>query len=198
MTNKNPNKNKNNFIANKKSHKLQSAIDFMVSYGISLLFLSIVIYALYAEGVFNLNLVSPNCIATQSFKCVAYMLKANGTVYIMLQSFYPGSIIINGVGCSSQVNSTGNAPKYGNVHLLSPVSANGKQYYPANSNTIIAFGGQNVLIKAYCYNNPSGIPSQNKLGTPFNGYVWLNFTYSSLPNNVNNIIQVFSFTTKTE
>lgn len=188
-------KNKKNV---KKQKKLQSAIDFMSSYGIALLFLAVIIYALYAEGVFNLNLVAPNCTAIQSFNCIAYTLKANGTVYIMFQTFYPGSIIINGIGCSSQVNSTGNSPRYGNVNLLSPVSTNGAKYYPANTKIITAFGGQKILIKAYCYNNPSSTPTINKLGTPFNGHIWLNFTYSSLPSTLNNVVQVFSFTTRTD
>ncbi len=185
-----------NILKNQK--KLQSAIDFMFSYGIALLFLAVVIYALYAEGVFNPNLVISNCTAAHSFNCIAYTLKANGTVYIMFQTLFPGSIIINGIGCSSQINSTGNGPKYGNIKLLSPVSTDGAKYYPANTKIMRVFGGEKVLIKTYCYNNPSSIPTINKLGTPFNGYVWLNFTYSSLPNTLNNIIKVFSFRTRVD
>lgn len=186
------NKTKNTGI--KKGKKLQSAIDFMVSYGVMLLVLAIVLYALYLQGVFNPNLVASNCTAVQSFKCIAYTIKANGTVFISFQSLYPGSITINGIGCSTQVNATGNGPRYGNIDLLSPAIA--PQYYPLNSNVITAGGGATELIQVKCYNG-SGLAT-SKLGVPFAGYIWLNYTYSELPSTTHVVVQAFSFTIRYE
>lgn len=188
-------KNKTKDTSIKKGKKLQSAIDFMVSYGVMILVLAVVLYALYLQGVFNPNLVASNCIATQSFKCIAYTITTNGIVFISFQSLYPGSITINGIGCSSQVNASGNSPRYGNVDLLSPAIA--PEYYPSNSNVIIASGGATELIQVNCYNGP-GTLAKGKLGIPFTGYVWLNYTYSELPSTTHVVVQAFSFTTRYE
>lgn len=179
--------------------KAQSAIDFMISYGIALLVLAIVIYVVASQGFLANTYQTSQCSTTSHmFNCIAYMIKANGSVYIMFQSELPGYITITGVACSTQTNSTGSGPRYGNVDVLSPYSANGVQYYPSNAVTIIAYGGQKVLLRAYCYGGASAAPVSGALGQPFTGYVWINYTYSQLPSSFSQTEEALSFTSRRE
>ena len=179
--------------------KAQSAIDFMISYGIALLVLAVVLYVVASQGFLSNTYQTSQCSTTSHmFNCIAYMIKANGSVYIMFQSVLPGYITITGVACSTQTNSTNSGPRYGNVNVISPYSTNGIQYYPANSVTITDYGGQKVLLKAYCYDGASPLPAAGALGQPFTGYVWINYTYSQLPNSFSQTEEVLSFTSRRE
>ncbi len=159
------------------SLKLQAALDFMVSYGLAILIITIALYVVFSLGVFNPKLAPTVCNPAPGFVCKAYAISTNSTFTISLAQATGGTIDITGAACSSSVNSSSDMPQYGNVHVLGYSSA----YYP---NTNIQSGlnlysdGSNT-IELYCFNG--GGKATSSLGYTFSGYLWINYTISNLP-----------------
>ncbi|HUC38922.1 MAG TPA: hypothetical protein VL944_02215 [Candidatus Acidoferrum sp.] len=171
----------------------QAAIDFMTSYGIVILVIMVVIYLILQFGVFSPQVAPDYCTPAPSFSCTGFALFPNGTFDFELSQSLGGSIDITGISCSSEINSTGSGPRYGNIAI-----SGAPQYYPTNgfsANTVL-FSNTERQFSVYCYGAPGSTPSKGILGGTYIGYVWLNYTYLGLPGNYPNVQQVVSFSTK--
>ncbi|MEM3841196.1 MAG: hypothetical protein QXN59_00665 [Candidatus Micrarchaeaceae archaeon] len=166
----------------------------MVSYGIALLIIAIALYVVISIGFFNTKSVTTDCIAAPGFSCTTYTIAPNGTAIFVISQSTGGTLIINGVACSTSANSAGNGPAYGNLWVQSPSIT--PVFYPYGvPNSIILYSGSANTIITNCYVGPNRLAS-GALGNSFTGFLWLNYTFSGLPSNINNIEQVASFTTK--
>ncbi len=172
----------------------QTAADFVSAYGLSILVITIVIYIVFQFGVFNYRLTSPSCISPSGFLCQAASIFANGTVYIIISQASGGTMNVTGVACATAINTTGDAPQFGNVRLLGYKSA--PQYYPnaALANGLKLYSGTIGALTAYCYNN-QGIAS-GIYGQTFTGYVWINYTLSGLPPGIHYVDRVAAITSR--
>jgi hypothetical protein len=179
----------------KETRKQQAAIDFMVSYGIAMLVIGITIYVILQLGVFNPQIALSTCTPSAGFSCTSYATFRNGTAYFLMTQATGGQINITGSACSTASNTTNDRPKYGNINLLK-YSANTLQYYPDNSlqNGLIVYSNTQFSLKSNCYGS-SGI-SKGNLGSIFTGYLWINYTYSNLPNTIHYVTRIATVTTK--
>ncbi len=175
--------------------KLQSAMDFMISYSIVFLVLIIVIYVILELGIFNPQFVPQQCTAAPSFSCGSYAMFTNGTFTFILSQSVGGTLNITGIACASSVNVSGTGPAYGNVYVLPYNTPKGQPYYPSSSyaNGILVAPAQSQLIGVSCYNS-FGLAT-GKINSQFSGYVWINYTYSNLPQGFYHAEQVVSFST---
>jgi len=171
--------------------KLQAALDFMVSYGIAILIITIALYVVFSLGIFNPKLASIVCTPAPSYICESFSISTNSTFTILLAQSTGGTIDVTGAACSSAPNATSDMPAYGNVHVLNYSKA--PQYYPNNAmqNGITIYSDNESTIQVYCYN--SGGEAKNSLGYTFTGYLWINYTFSNLP-SLHYISRVASFT----
>ncbi|MGC9190949.1 MAG: hypothetical protein ACP5FR_03505 [Candidatus Micrarchaeia archaeon] len=178
-----------------KAKKIQASMDFLISYGIAILIILVALYVVYKIGIFNATLVPVYCTPTPPFACNLAQINTNGVLTISMVQAAGGAINITGIACSSAVNSTENGPKYGNVYVKSYKAA--PQYYPNNAlqNGLVVYPSSVFVLSTYCYNSGSGIATAS-LGNTFNGYVWLNFTYSGLPQSMHNVETVAIFSSK--
>ncbi|MEM3227621.1 MAG: hypothetical protein QXK65_01580, partial [Candidatus Micrarchaeaceae archaeon] len=62
----------------------QAALDFMVSYGIAILIITIALYIVFELGVFNPKLASIECTPAPSFMCVSFSINTNSVFTILL------------------------------------------------------------------------------------------------------------------
>ncbi len=177
-----------------KHQKSQTAIDFMVSYGVVILILAIALYVLVKLSLFNTSLAPVGCTAAPSFSCGSVALYANGTMILVFSQALGGPINVTGVACSSAAGSTGNLPAYGNAGVANYIVA--PQYYPDNSLQYgkVIYSGTTAALTALCYNG--GGLAKGTLGNTYIGSVWINYTYGSLPPGVHNVRQVVQFTAK--
>ncbi|MDE1868712.1 MAG: hypothetical protein KGH60_01980 [Candidatus Micrarchaeota archaeon] len=184
-------------------NKAQASIDFMVAYGIALLVIAIALSVVVQLGLFNVRLAPTTCNPAPGFQCTAATMNTMGVLTIAFSQATGGTLTINGAGCSSAANATRDYPAYGNVNLLPYTKA--PQYYPAivpfntpfNSppaNSISLSSSGSGLITVYCYTHFGKATSQ--LGNSFSGILWLNYTISDLPSNLNNVQEMASFTAK--
>jgi hypothetical protein len=147
-----------------KKLKAQSAMEYLMTYGWAILIIAVVLGALFSLGVFNgSSLIGTACIASSGYLCQNPVLNTAGTL-----SFTFGQ-------------NTG-YPIYNAIVSVSPQSAtllsNG---FPASgwysqANAINLNSGQTQVVSIQLSSN---ILPSNAIGTPFTGYVWLNYSTTS-------------------
>lgn len=184
-----------------KKLKQQSALDFMISYGAAIVIIAIAMYVVIRLGVFSSNITQPTCTTVPSFSCGDLAYDSNGLVTFVLTQATGGAINITGMACGTAINSSGNGPQYGNVHVLSYAVA--PQYYPTSQigNGIVMYSGTTQTFQLNCYTGggiagPAYVPAVASVGNPVIGYIWLNYSLGNLPPGTHAIQEVIQFTTK--
>ncbi|MHB1829890.1 MAG: hypothetical protein ACYCO0_00680 [Candidatus Micrarchaeaceae archaeon] len=155
--------------------KLQPAVDFLASYGLVLITITV---ALIAVGALALQQPqTPSCIAPPGFNCNFIAISTNGVLTAKMSQALGTQVTINGVGCANQQNYTYDTPLYGNVNVNSmttfypaPLSAVG-HYPPGN----IFYSGSYYVFYVYCYTQGANI-AKGSIGRQFRGFLWLNYT----------------------
>jgi len=147
-----------------KKFKAQSAMEYLMTYGWAILIIAVVLGALFSLGVFSgSSLLGTSCIASSGFLCQNPLLSTSGTLtatigqengYTAYNAYFyisPQSSGVNSVGFPTTVS-----------QCTSP---------PAGTNLV---SGQEVTISC-----PNVLPSPSPIGTPFSGYIWLNYSSTS-------------------
>ncbi len=170
-----------------KKFKLQSAMEYLMTYGWAILVIAIVLVALYALGVFNGSaFLHPSCVAASGYICtnesattfgastnnvlvgITFGQNGGATVYNGMISVAPQSTGATASGFPTAYSANANFCNNG-----SPVVING-----------IAFGNCQLNAgneqQVYFQVPQSDFTSANSIGSQFSGYVWLN--YSTGPN----------------
>ncbi|HUY70129.1 MAG TPA: hypothetical protein VMV00_01005 [Candidatus Baltobacteraceae bacterium] len=176
-----------------RSKRAQAALDFMVSYGVALLVITIAIAIVFQIGLFNPQLAPTYCDASPGFSCLNYNLNSTGALTVTFSQAIGGTLTIVGAGCATQANGITVSPAFGNVGVI-PYST-GAQFYPTNAlkNDIVMYSSSTSSMTMYCY-GPSGKVGGQK-GNSFTGFVWLNYSVSSMP-TTNSIQQVAAVSAK--
>jgi hypothetical protein len=143
-----------------KSHiaarKSQSAMEYLTTYGWSILVIAVVVAVLFALGAFN----GPNqgatssCLAISGYQCTMPTLYSNGTMSF-LAGQVSSSLTIVGAACS--------------------LSSTPPQTIPTLTNTITVGPNQAATVFA------SGCTlSSNAIGTKFTGYLWVQYSNGAI------------------
>jgi hypothetical protein len=165
--------------------KQQAAVDFVVSYGLALIVILIALTVIFRIGTSNPGLSAPSCTAVPGFTCDFYSINISGVLTMRLTQAIGSPLTIRGVSCSSQINSTGNGPQYGNVAVGKNV-----QYYYAPTYPVgnVIYSDTYYIFKVNCYNGYGQANSQK--GNSFTGYIWLNYSIQSYGNETQRIATV--------
>lgn len=152
--------------------RAQAAVDFLMSYGIALIIISIAVAVIYKVTILSPVLSVSTCTASAGFSCESFALNRSGILTLQLSQATGGTITVNGAACSTQQNNTGNQPAYGNIKITNTIA----YYYGSNSpgTGVTVYSGSSNTLVLYCY-NPSGIAT-GILGNGYLGFVWLNYT----------------------
>jgi hypothetical protein len=176
--------------------KGQAAIDFLLSYGVAILVITLAIYVILELGIFNLANAPQTCDALPGFACDSYALYPNGTMIIIISQTTGSAINITGVACASTINNTGNFPGNGNLYVQD-YATEGFVGYPDShllyGKYIYSDGTAELSVK--CYNSGGNVATAS-LGTTFSGYVWLNYTAVGLPTATHVVARALSVTTR--
>ena len=140
--------------------KAQSAMEYLMTYGWSILIIAVVIASLIELGVFNSSSTSTSaCIGTTGYSCTNPTLYASGALITKLGQIGTGSITITGTACTR--NST--------VTTITPVS-----------NTTLQSEQQQSII----FHCPL---TANATGTQFTGHLWIEYTTASQQNIIQEV-----------
>ncbi len=143
--------------------RIQSAIEYLTTYGWALLIIAIVLGILVGSGLLNFSGVISNtyCIFDEPLSCQNAYLSSNGLLSITI--YYSGVTPINitALGCNTQ----------------KPIAI-----FTSYSKPVYLGSGQQVTLNISCYNGTS--PYSSYTGALFKGYVQVNYTnlYNNLPN----------------
>ncbi|MGC8669710.1 MAG: hypothetical protein ACP5TL_00980 [Candidatus Micrarchaeia archaeon] len=136
--------------------KLQSAMEYLMTYGWAILIISITLGAIYMMGLFSPNsYVTSTCLFSSDFSCLNYFISSGGVLTINVEQSLSSPIEVTGIGCNS--NKT--------VSHMENLIGNNAIYIPI---------GGNYTFSVQCYSGNStniGMP-----GHIFKGYVILNYT----------------------
>jgi len=129
--------------------KAQSAMEYLTTYGWTILVVAVVILVLFKVGVFNngSSVGSGSCIAVSGFQCTKPTLYSTGTLSATIGEIGQ-SITITGTGCSVNSTSPSVSSTLSNINLGS---------------------GQTAVLNFTCP------VSNTRLGTIFTGTMWLRY-----------------------
>jgi uncharacterized protein (UPF0333 family) len=176
--------------------KGQVALDFMLSYGMAILIITLSLYVIFRVGLFNTKLAPLTCTSSASaFICEAASLTTSGNLTIVLAQNTNGPINITAAACSTLQNSSTNGPAYGNINLVPYLSSN--SFYPNNAliHGLTIASDSAGRLSVYCYSSPSS-PASSTLGSQFAGIVWINYTNVGLPLKTHTVQVVAEFNTR--
>ncbi|MDE1768908.1 MAG: hypothetical protein KGH62_06120, partial [Candidatus Micrarchaeota archaeon] len=99
--------------------RLQSAMEYLMTYGWAILVIAVVIGALYQLGVFNSGtLGGSSCLATSGFLCQNPIINTSGYLGVTFGQIGTSSITITAVACTSNTTTPSSTQSI-NVRLLS-------------------------------------------------------------------------------
>ena len=145
-----------------KRIKAQSAMEYLMTYGWAILIIAVVLGALFSLGVFSgSSLIGTSCVAAPGYYCQSPVLSTSGTLTFTFgqntgSTMYSATLYV--------------APQGSPVHNYGfPTQVASDAIGTLNS-------GQTVPVSV----SLSGIiGSSPAIGTPFSGYVWLNYSSTS-------------------
>ena len=137
--------------------RLQTATEFLVTYGWAFTIIAIVLLALFASGFFNPSTYSAQqCTLTSSFSCLSFFMATNGLLTVNLQQSENNPINVTAVGCN--LNGT-----------LARMQA---PYNPPTNQIFLPVGG-NYTFNVQCYGN--GGPIAGNTLSLFSGTIEVNY-----------------------
>ena len=152
--------------------KAQVAIDFLISYGVAILIITISLIAVIKLGILNPILTPVSCTPSPGFSCGYFYITQNGILTINMSQAIGGTMTIQGIACSSNYNQSGDFPEYGNAYVTG-----NSVYYPTGSSPgsgITMYSGTSKTFEVYCY-DPNG-KATGGIGNLFYGHIWFNYT----------------------
>ena len=165
--------------------KLQSAMEYLMSYGWAILIIAVVIAVMFELGLFNGPPIGNTCIGSVGFSCQSAIFTNGGYLHFELGQATGHTIYINGIACSQNTSANG-YPMYGNIGVTpngnidgyATISGNSTYlpYTPGyDSNYIELQSGSYTNVSVPCYDGINSI-AQLPLGQVFKGTIWLNYS----------------------
>ena len=153
-------------LLGKVSSKAQSAMEYLTTYGWSILVIAVVVLALYMTGAFNAGSASlpTECLAQQGFLCATPAMDTTGNLLVTIGQMSGTTYDITGLACVS----TDNAPS-------------GSQFIPFYTTVE---SGLETGIKFQC---PL---SSNAVGSGFHGTIWIQYNKGSQTGMVSEVATV--------
>ncbi len=151
----------------KGSSKAQSAMEYLMTYGWSILIIAIALVVLFELGIFNGSSLSGtgSCIAQPQFLCTKPILASNGILVATIGEAL-GQVTLTGIACNN------NAAQPLSFNSITPITIN---------------TGETLQMAFYC-----PIPN-NAIGTSFNGNLWIQY---NTPAESGQIIKIGSVSLK--
>ncbi|MEM3791383.1 MAG: hypothetical protein QXL16_01475 [Candidatus Micrarchaeaceae archaeon] len=160
----------------KRRLRLQSAMEYLMTYGWAILIIAVVLGALFTLGVFNSSsLLGTHCIATPGFTCSSATMGTNSYATVTFSQATGSTLYLQGAACSSAASPSG-FPLYGNINVNNTRSTN----VMVNGQSLVGHvitipSGTTFTLVVPCYSSNT-LPSSVAIGSAFSGEIWLNYT----------------------
>ena len=139
--------------------KIQTAMEFLITYGWAVMIIAVVLASIAAIGVFNLGSFAKNeCVVGEGFSCGNFFLSDNGLLTVNIFQSLQDPINVTEIGCNQGGVST---------NMQAP-------YNPPSNQEYITVGG-NYTFGVFCYTSQNTIFTASPGGL-FSGYLVINYT----------------------
>jgi hypothetical protein len=140
-----------------RGFKLQSAMEYLMTYGWALLIMALVLSVMFTLGIFNPGqFAGQECLLPAGFSCLNFYMFTNSTLVINLEQATQSPINVTAYNCTT--NST-------SIRMI-PLATGSQVYMPI---------GSNATISMKCYAATGGLYSA-QTGTLFTGSIGINYT----------------------
>ncbi len=142
--------------------RLQSAIEYLTTYGWALIIIAIVLAVFYSLNIFNLSAYEQSsCILQSGFSCQSPpFLYANGLMELHLLQTSTSPILVTSLGCTTNSSLS-------NVVMQAP--------YNPPTNTVFMPIDSNYTFYVECYGT-NNQPLSGSIGSTFSGTIVINYT----------------------
>ncbi len=159
-------------------------MDFISSYGFAILIITIAVIMIYKIGFSSIaGFTQQACTAQPGFTCDYINLNTTGILTLKMSQSISTHLRLNAFACSTNLNSTGTGPLYGNIGVIGS-----NAFYPANDNPLGTelYGGSHNIFYINCYGS-HGLLS-GSFSSPVNVYVFMNYTVAGYQPTVQTIL----------
>lgn len=149
--------------------RIQSAIEYLMTYGWAILIISVALSALYISGLFNPSTEAGTaCVLPAGFSCPSIILTPNGILTINILQSNIFSLNVTAIGCNTNITT---------AHMTIPNN-------PPSNQINIPSGGSYTFPSIQCYAGSAAY--SGTVGSEFAGYISLNYTslQAGLPQTV--------------
>ncbi|MEM3201890.1 MAG: hypothetical protein QW774_03060 [Candidatus Micrarchaeaceae archaeon] len=138
--------------------RVQSAMEYLMTYGWAILIIAVVLGAIFALGLFSPStFAGTECLFPAGFGCTNIQLSSSGVVTITILQSTDDPINITAIGCNTQ-----------------QTTADMQAPYAPPSNQLYMQSGKSYTLSIQCYSN--GATYAQPIGSLFEGYIAINYT----------------------
>ncbi|MCL4388765.1 MAG: hypothetical protein M1564_00850 [Candidatus Marsarchaeota archaeon] len=171
---------------NKHSKRSQSAMEYLMTYGWAILIIAVALGLLYVLGLFSpSSSTSSSCTSQSGYVCTDLSFSYNGIVTLEFGQD-TGTTLYNLEFTCTALESSAGLPSPKNDFVVSP------------ARTVI--NSQKFYVSMPCYTSYGTRFSSTQIGTPYTGYIWINYTQANQPPGNSNpwlTAKIAAFSTKT-
>jgi hypothetical protein len=170
------------------SLRLQSAMEYLMTYGWAILIIAVVLAVLFSLGIFGGgNLLGTSCLGSPGYSCQSPLLNSAGFLSFTLGQSTGSTLYNVQLACASTAASSG--LPYDANSLTNPfqgVNAVSGTAIPAVITGLLTLssGQTSQVSNVVCYNaagSPIDVSPNDALGTSFSGTLYVNYTTGSSP-----------------
>lgn len=164
--------------ASGRFRKAQAAMEYLMTYGWAILIIAIVLAALFALGIFRLG-QGTSCNANAGLLCQNPILNVSGLLSVNIGQGITSNMYNVQIACAASSKGSSNLPNP--LTAFEFAQTNGGLvggYLTYNSaNSLTLSGGSVVNLKGItCYASGATPLNTISIGSPFTGYLWINYT----------------------
>ncbi|MDE1824658.1 MAG: hypothetical protein KGI00_00070 [Candidatus Micrarchaeota archaeon] len=182
-----------------KRFRLQSAMEYLMTYGWAILVIAIVMVSLFSLGLFSGGFTPTACIAFSGYQCstpvLTHILTGGASTTVAQLTFTFGqntgstiyNVIISAAPQSSALNTAGFPSTTAVWNGLLPSTATNP-----SAITSMVTGATNAVV----INMPTAQVATNALGTAYSGYIWINYSTTSATTAATTAVKVATVSIK--
>ncbi len=165
-----------------RNAKLQSAMEYLMTYGWAILIIAVIILALFQLGIFSASALSGNsCIAASGFLCQNPTLVTSGTLTFTFSQSSGSSFYNVQLACAATAQSTG-LPNP--ITAFNSISATGAVLIPSSTGNTLTSGQSLTVASLPCYTSTGAQLSGAAIGSAYSGFIWVNYTAGGAPESL--------------
>jgi hypothetical protein len=156
--------------------RAQSAMEYLMTYGWSILIIAVVLGALFQLGIFNGSIAAGNaCLPGPGYLCKTPQLITDGTLTFSFGQNTGYPLYNLQLACAASQTPSGPNP----LTAFRSISATGAVLAPSSTGNTITNGQVLIVSSLPCYDATGTQLSNPSMGAGFSGYLWVNYTTGS-------------------